>query len=233
MKRSSGISATLAPSSGSPGSTVGDQSLVSSGLRQRVRGTATPFATVLGRLGLTPNALTVAGFLISGAAAVLAGMQLWLAAGVVSLVGAIFDMFDGALARATGQTSKFGGFLDSTLDRWGEAVVYAGITAGAVYAGAPSAALLAPLAMSSAFMVSYARAKAESLGFGGEVGVAPRPERVLILGAGLIAAGLTDGPAHAPWLQAALATIFALSTITTIQRIWHVRRQAGSQEDPR
>ena len=210
---------------------AGDQSFVSAESRQRLRAAAAPFASGLGRLGLTPNALTVLGFLVSAGAAVVAGLQLWVLAGIVTVLGGLFDMFDGALARATGRTSKFGSFLDSTLDRWGEAVVYAGITAGAVFAGAPAAAFLATLAMSSAFMVSYTRAKAESLGFRGEVGIAPRPERILILVAGLIAAGLTGGPALSPWLQVSLGILFAISTITVIQRIRYVRRQSISQEE--
>ncbi len=205
---------------------MGDQSLVSPELRQRIRGGTEPFARAVGRLGITPNGLTVVGFLVSAVAAVFAGLQLWVAAGIVSVAGALFDMLDGALARATGRTSKFGSFLDSTLDRWGEAVVYAGVVAGGVYAGDPSTAILASLAMGSAFMVSYSRAKAESLGFRGEVGIAPRPERIAILAAGLILAGLTGGPTLSPWLQISLIALFVLSSITTLQRIVHVRNQA-------
>ena len=208
---------------------VRQPSLVSGGARDRVRGRVTPFAAALGRLGLTPDALTVAGFGISCAAAALAGLELWLAAALVGVGGAAFDMLDGALARAQERATTFGSFLDSTLDRWGEAVLYAGIAYGGVAAGAPSIALLAPLAMGSAFMVSYARAKAESLGYHGEVGIAPRPERVAILGTGLAAAGLTGGPAASPWLHVALGILFVLSTITTIQRIRHVRAQTGKE----
>ncbi len=204
-----------------------DGSFISLDTRNRLRGVAVPFARVAGRLGLTPNALTVIGFGISGIAAVLAGYQLWFAAGVVSVAGALFDMLDGALARATGTTSRFGGFLDSTLDRWGEGVVYVGVIAGGVYAGDPLTAILAGASMSSAFMVSYTRAKAESLGFRGEVGIAPRPERIAILAAGLVAAGATGGPAHAPWLQVALGVLLLLSTITAIQRILVVRKQSS------
>ena len=76
-------------------------------------------------------------------------------------------------------------------------------------------------------MVSYTRAKAEWLGFSGEVGIAPRPERIVILGVGLVAAGLTGGPESAIWLQLALGAIVVLTTITVIQRILHVRRQAA------
>ena len=139
-------------------------------------------------------------------------------------------MLDGALARATGRTSSFGAFLDSTLDRWGEAIVYAGVATGSAAAGAPLAGLLATLAMGSAFMVSYARARAESLGYHGEVGIAPRPERVVILAVGLAAAALGGGPAGGPWLTLALGLLFALSSVTTIQRIGHVRRQAAARD---
>jgi len=195
-------------------------------LRAVIREGARPVAVALGRLGLSPNALTVIGFGISCVAGGLAAGQLWTAAAVVSVVGAGFDMLDGALARATGRMSPFGAFLDSTLDRWGEGIVYAGVAAGCAAAGAPLAALVATLAMSSAFMVSYTRARAEGLGFHGEVGIAPRPERVVILALGLAAAGLSGGPAAAPWLTVALVVLFVLSTVTAVQRISHVRRQS-------
>jgi phosphatidylglycerophosphate synthase len=203
-------------------------SLLSAETRTRLRGLAQPMAVGLGRLGLTPNLLTVLGFLVSCGAAALAALGLWLPAAVVSLIGGSFDMFDGALARATGRTSRFGAFLDSTFDRWGEAVVYAGVATGAVIAGSALTTLLAALAMASAFMVSYTRARAEAAGFHGEVGIAPRPERLIVMAAGLGAAGLTGGPS--PWLDLALGVIFALSTITVIQRIDHVRRQAAKEE---
>ena len=205
-------------------------SLLSSDTRNSLRGRVEPFARGLGRLGLTPNTLTVLGFVVAAIGGVLAGLQWWFAAGIVGTAGAAFDMFDGALARATGRTSVFGAFLDSTFDRWGEAVMYAGIAAGGFYAGEPVTGVLSTLAMSSAFMVSYTRARAESLGFRAEVGIAPRPERVVILGIGLLATGLGGGPASSPWLQAALAVLFAISTITVIQRVLVVRDQAHATE---
>ncbi|HET7676495.1 MAG TPA: CDP-alcohol phosphatidyltransferase family protein [Candidatus Limnocylindrales bacterium] len=205
---------------------MSDQSFVPPALRARIRGGAEPLAAGLGRLGLTPNALTVMGFLISCAAAALCALGIWLPGGVVSLAGAAFDLLDGSLARVSGRTSRLGAFFDSTFDRWGEGVVYAGIVTGGVAAAEPVTAVLAALAMSSAFMVSYTRAKAEGLGFHGEVGVAPRAERVVLLGLGLIGAGASGGiRAGLPWLQAALAVLFILATITTIQRVLHVRAQ--------
>ncbi|CAN5586418.1 MAG: CDP-alcohol phosphatidyltransferase family protein [Chloroflexi bacterium] len=209
---------------------MGDRSFVSSATRDRLRISAQPLAVAVGRLGFSPNALTVLGFLISVVAAALAGLSLWLAAGIVGLLGAAFDMLDGGLARATGRTSKLGGFLDSTFDRWGEAVVYAGIIAGALLIREPLTGMLAAGAMSSAFMVSYTRAKAEALGFRGEVGIAPRPERVAILTAGLVLSGLTGGPAVGPWLQISLGVLLLTTTITTIQRILYVREQAAEAE---
>ena len=210
-----------------------ERSLVSPRLRQRVRGGAEPIAAAFGRLGLTPNALTVIGFGGSCLAAALAAGGQWLPAGIASLVFAAFDLLDGALARATGRVSRFGAFLDSSLDRAGEAVVYAGLVVGLVASPVGNAAPLAGLtvlAMGAALLVSYTRARAESLGFGGDVGVAPRPERVVILGAGLIASGLSGGPAGGPWLQAGIGLLFILSTITVLQRIRHVRAQAREKE---
>jgi CDP-diacylglycerol--glycerol-3-phosphate 3-phosphatidyltransferase len=80
-------------------------------------------------------------------------------------------------------------------------------------------------------MVTYTRARAEGLGFTGDVGIAPRPERVAVIGAGLVLCGLSGGPAAGlPWLQIALAILLVLTTVTVFQRIVHVRRQADDQQ---
>jgi CDP-diacylglycerol--glycerol-3-phosphate 3-phosphatidyltransferase len=227
-------------------------SLVSPTARQRVRDLATPVATALGRLGLTPNALTVIGFLGTCVAAFAAANQWWLAAGVLVLLFGIFDLFDGTLARATGQASKLGAFLDSTLDRAGEAIVYIGIAAGSLAGGFQLGALLAIAALAAASLVPYTRAKAEGLGFApgsglASVGLAPREVRTGILAIGLIATGLSgrvvDCMALAPdqvrgciWgthagdgtlaLTVTLGLIAILATVTTIQRILHVLDQS-------
>jgi CDP-diacylglycerol--glycerol-3-phosphate 3-phosphatidyltransferase len=216
---------------------------------------AAPVATGLGRLGLTPNALTVIGFVGTCIAAIAAVYQAWIAAGILLLVFGIFDLFDGTLARATGRATRFGAFLDSTLDRWGEAIAYIGIAWGCVMAGFGNGAVLAGAAMASAFMVSYTRAKAESLGFASgsglaAVGIAPREVRLVILAIGLVATGVAGGigadflvacPANVGCahvfgegvssggptiLGVTLALIAILATVTTIQRILHVRAQA-------
>ena len=221
-------------------------SLVSPATRDRVRGLATPVATALGRLGLTPNALTLIGFAGTCVAAVAAALQWWLVAGVLVLAFGIFDLFDGTLARATGRTSRLGAFLDSTFDRAGEAIVYLGVAAGLLALDFDLGVLLAAAAMAAAFMVSYTRAKSESLGFtsgGGmaAVGLAPREVRIVILTLGLLAAGLVPveeivcvtAPCPQPLgggvltLAGTLALIAILASITTVQRILHVRAQAG------
>jgi CDP-diacylglycerol--glycerol-3-phosphate 3-phosphatidyltransferase len=204
---------------------VGDQSLVSLDTRNRIRGLAVPVAVGLGRLGLTPNALTLLGFLGTCLAALAAGLQLWLVAGLLVLVFGIFDMFDGALARATGRTTRFGAFLDSTLDRTGENLVLAGVAVGCAAGGFPLGTALAALAMAFASVVTYARARAEGLGLHGEVGVAPRPERLVLLATGLIVAGIPGLGLGQAWLGLALGIIAALSAVTVLQRILHVQRQ--------
>lgn len=208
-------------------------SFVSPATRQRVRDLATPLVTALGRLGLTPNALTVIGFVGTCVAAFAAASGWWLAAGILVLVFGIFDLFDGTLARATGRATRLGAFLDSTFDRAGEAIVYIGIAAGSLAAGFQLGAILATTAMTASFMVSYTRAKAESLGFAtgtglANVGLAPREIRLVLLTLGLILAGLTAGDRAAGFgvLGGALALIAFLATITTIQRILHVRAQS-------
>ena len=223
-------------------------SVVSPAMRDRVRGLATPVARALGRLGLTPNALTVIGFLGTCIAAAAAASQAWTIAGILVLAFGIFDLFDGTLARATGRVSKFGAFLDSTLDRAGEAVVYVGIGIGCIVGGFNAGAVLAALAMGAAFMVSYTRAKSESLGFTSgtgmaNIGLAPREVRIAILALGLLLVPsplvptltVPDGqvcidscmPALAGgMLTVALVLIAILATVTAIQRILHVRAQS-------
>ena len=207
-------------------------SIVTPEARQRVRGLATPVATALGRLGLTPNALTLIGFAGTCVAAWAAANQWWLAAGILVLVFGIFDLFDGTLARATGRATKFGAFLDSTFDRAGEAIVYVGIAAGSIAGDNRQDAILAASALGASFLVSYTRAKSESLGFTpgtgmANVGLAPREVRLVILAIGLmLAPQFIAGMSGPAGLSAALGLITVLATITAIQRILHVRNQA-------
>jgi CDP-diacylglycerol--glycerol-3-phosphate 3-phosphatidyltransferase len=145
-------------------------------------------------------------------------------------------MFDGAVARATGQVSRLGAFMDSVFARWGDGVVYVGIVIGCTRAGFDLGAWLSAAALVSAFMVSYSRSKSEGLGFSSgtgmaAVGFAPREVRTVILGVALVGAGLLGGvtPDLADLgtlvLATGLAVIAVLATITVIQRIRFVVAQ--------
>ena len=221
---------------------------ISNDSRTRIKKVFEPIALGMGRLGLTPDALTLIGFAITVVGAVLVSQQLWLAGGLVVLLGGVFDMFDGTLARATGKVSNLGAFMDSVFDRAGEAIVYVGIVVGCAYAGFAEGAIYATAALGASFMVSYTRAKSEGLGFTSgtgmaAVGIMPREVRLVILSLGLIFAptpihesvpsgALCAGPCDFPQggaLIVALTIITAGAIVTTIQRILHVRNQAKQQ----
>jgi CDP-diacylglycerol---glycerol-3-phosphate 3-phosphatidyltransferase len=211
--------------------------------RDRARASVEPVARAFGRLGLSPNALTLIGFGIAVVAAWQAALQAWLVAGVLVAFGAAFDMLDGALARATGRLTRLGAFMDSVFDRAGEAIVYLGIAAGLLASGMAAMAILPVAAMTAAFMVSYTRARAEGLGFAtgrglAAVGLAPREVRTIFVVVGLVLTGLAGGVGSLHFPNAAGTTAMTLSfgliailaTITTIQRIVFVYLQAKKEQ---
>lgn len=163
--------------------------------------------------GLTPNALTIIGLLLNCIVAVVLGRGWLLMGGILVLAAGLFDLLDGAMARITDQVTPFGSFFDSTLDRYSEVVLYGGLL---IYIlGTPDArlgAVLIHLTICGSILVSYARARAESLGYTLQVGLLARPERILLLAAGLI----LDRPIWALWVLA----IF--TNVTAIQRIYHL-----------
>jgi phosphatidylglycerophosphate synthase len=218
---------------------------ISNDTRSSVKKIGEPIALFFGHLGLTPDGLTLIGFGITTVGAILLGLQLWVVGGLVVFIGGVFDMFDGTLARATGRVSKLGAFMDSVFDRWGEALVYVGLVSGLAAAGWPFGPLLAAAAMAGAFLVSYARAKSEGLGFSAgtgmaAIGVMPREIRLVILCGGLVIGGLlrtepvegfapqTATPPGILVIDAALAIIAIGATLTVIQRVLHTRAQARS-----
>ena len=225
---------------------------ISNESRGRIKKIFEPIALAMGRIGLTPDGLTLIGFGITVVGAVLLSQgELWLAGGAVVFLGGVFDMFDGTLARATGKVSKLGAFMDSVFDRAGEVIVYIGIVIGLARIGIPNGVELAAAALGSAVMVSYTRAKSEGLGFTegtgmAAIGIMPREVRLVILCLGLIVGGAlgvqelitSENPAvmttstGAYILLGALAIIAIGSTITVIQRILHVRSQAKSATIP-
>lgn len=205
-------------------------SLVPDRLKEAARSILSPVVRAAIALHITPNTITVLGLLMVVAASVVVGLGGLLAGAIIVAAGSALDAVDGALARATSGGTTFGGFLDSTLDRAGEAILYAGIAAYYLaHSSAPAWPVLAAfLALTGSFMVSYSRARAEVVGLGAAVGLAPRPERVALIVAGLGLAGLGFAPA----LIGAMWIIAVLTVATTIQRIWHVWRLTAAQERP-
>ena len=169
-----------------------------------------PIALLLSRLGLTPNTITILGFLMTAAVAVVLATGRTQLAGVLLIGTLAFDAVDGTLARLMGTTSRFGAFLDSTLDRWAEVVIYAALVWVFLESGQDNGVLLAVAALATSLMVSYTRARAEGAGFQCKEGLLTRFERIVILIAGLIFNQVI-------W---ALAIIAILAGFTAVQRIW-------------
>ena len=201
---------------------------ISNESRDRIKHAFEPIALALGRAGLTPNALTLVGFAITAFGAVLVGLQAWLVGGLVVFLGGVFDMFDGTLARATGQASRLGAFMDSVFDKLGEIIVFIGVVAGMQAAGAAELPILvAVAAMGASIMVSYARAKSDGLGYSAgmglaAVGIMPREIRLVIISLGIV---LTATGIGITALEFALGVILVGALITVTQRILFVRSQ--------
>ena len=178
---------------------------------------------------LTPNAISVAGLIGNLVAAVLVTQHLFFLAGIAFILGWVMDTLDGRYSRMSGKGTLFGAFLDSTLDRIEEGIVLAAVAGYFAASGQDFAAAMCVVAVLGSLMVSYTRARAEALGVECKVGLATRPVRVVILSIGLVfakGAGLGDFELLAP----SVYVIAALTIVTTIQRVWHVRNQLGSPE---
>jgi phosphatidylinositol phosphate synthase len=173
-----------------------------------------PLVRLLSTLRIRPDTLTVLGWALSLCSAVLFGLGYVRIAGLVMLLGGLFDALDGAVARESNRMSAFGAFLDSTLDRLSEAAIFVGIVFFYAAAARPFEALLAGVAMTFSLLTSYARARAEGLGIECKVGLLERAGRVVILSVFSVAGLLTVG----------LCLVAAGALITTAQRILHVRR---------
>ena len=145
-----------------------------------------PVARLIAKTKLTPNALTIVGFLLNIGVAVLLAMGHLFIGGFLLLFSGVFDLLDGALARVTGQSTRFGAILDSTLDRFSEAVVLFGLLFFYTYLPSTREILLIFATLAGSLMVSYVRARAEGLGLDCKVGLFTRPERVILLVVGLI-----------------------------------------------
>jgi CDP-diacylglycerol---glycerol-3-phosphate 3-phosphatidyltransferase len=180
---------------------------------------------------LTPNAISMMGLAGNILAAVLVTQRLFFLAGLAFIIGSVMDTLDGRYSRMSGKGTQFGAFLDSTLDRIEEGIVLTAVAGYFASQGDDFAAAMCVFAVLGSLMVSYTRARAEALGVECKVGLATRPVRVVILSAGLLfakGAGIGDFELLAP----SIYVLAGLTTITVIQRVWHVRNALNRETAP-
>ena len=199
-------------------------------IQQRVRQIVTMIVGPLAGLGITPNTLTVIGLILSILTAVIIAQGLFLAGGLLVLFAGIFDMFDGAMARARNASTTFGAFFDSTLDRYSESIILFGLLFFALQKSVIQdrfwpfqyqqswMIILVFIATVGSFMVSYAKARAEGLGLECKTGLLARPERVVILAIGLLFGAVF-------WALLILAIFSNVTAIERIVHVWGITRQ--------
>lgn len=190
----------------------------------RIRNSTLRLGQFLAGLGLTPNMVTAIGLVLNIVVAMVIarGSLQW--GGVLLLIASGFDMLDGAVARASGTVTKFGGFLDSTIDRYSEAIVLFGLM---IYVLGTDDAFVGGLliftVLAGSLLISYARARAEAAGFRASVGLLARPERVLLLAFGLFFGQLL----LALWI---LAIGTHLTVLTRIAHVWRLANAPAERE---
>jgi CDP-diacylglycerol--glycerol-3-phosphate 3-phosphatidyltransferase len=174
-----------------------------------------PIARFVSWTGISPNGITIIGFVLTVVVAFLLAMGYMPLAGALLIVAAFFDGIDGALARLLNRVTRFGAFLDSTTDRFSEAALFLGLLIYYYGRGAGAEVILCYMAIIGSLMVSYTRARAEGLGISLREGLFTRLERMVALIAGLLLS---------PWipLWIVLGLLAVLSNFTALQRIWLV-----------
>ena len=197
--------------------------------RKAVSGAVDPLARGLLRIGLSPDAVTVIGTVGTCAAALwFFPREQWVVGTLIITALVISDLLDGTMARMSGRSGPWGAFLDSTLDRVADGAIFGGVVLGLAHAGDTLSAAAALLALVGGGVVSYAKARAESIGVECNVGIAERAERIIVL---LLAVFLTG--LGVPYvLPVAVWLLAALTWITVGQRILHVRRQLRTAATP-
>ncbi|MCU0559993.1 MAG: CDP-alcohol phosphatidyltransferase family protein [Desulfobacterales bacterium] len=188
-----------------------------------------PLVRLFTRWGVSPNALTAAGVIITSFAAIAFFLQSPRWGGFLVLLGGLCDSIDGSLARNSGKASRFGALLDSSVDRYAEFAMLFGIGAFFLLTRDYISSAGTFLALCGSFMVSYTRARAESLGFTAKVGIMQRPERIVFLGAGALI--------HPAALQIAIWMVAVFSNYTALQRLRFAFKQDAappprSEENP-
>lgn len=170
-----------------------------------------PLSPILKNLNVNPNAVTVAGFVITTFAAIILPQNLMLG-GILILAGGIFDMLDGVIARINGRTTNFGAFLDSVLDRYSDSFLLLGFSWYFLKDNLIPGMFLSSGTMIGALIISYAKARAEGLGSECHTGVMERPERIILMAFGAITG----------WVLPVMWLMLVFTHITVIQRIYHV-----------
>jgi phosphatidylinositol phosphate synthase len=195
--------------------------LSSNKARNSFRHVTEPAGHALAKAGFTANSLTVIGLAGSVSAGVLIASGHARVGGLLSLLSGLPDMLDGAVAKATGRNSRRGAFLDSVVDRLSDAAVLAGIIWLGIASNQPRIAVLAAMVMALSLIVSYVKARAESLGYECNVGIAERPERVVVLGIALLVGHVLAG----------LWVLVVAAAITVVQRVMRVWQQPDVKPD--
>ncbi len=192
-------------------------SLIPRKIQDGFTGLTKPLIQALSRLGIHPNTVTFLGVIISGLAALVFLLRHLRLGGMLMLLGGLCDLVDGTLARSTQKVTRFGALIDSTADRYAELITFFGIgayfinshdylTTGAVF-----------FALCGSVMVSYTRARAESLGFDAKVGLMQRPERIVLIGLGALI--------HPVALKISIWLVAIFANYTAVQRIVYAYRQ--------
>lgn len=174
-----------------------------------------PFAPIAKRISISPNILTIIGFLITAMAAASIPFNL-ITGGILILLGGLFDMFDGIVARTNGKNTKFGAILDSTLDRYSDSFIFIAVAWYFFDNNNLVGVILAVISLVGALLISYVKARAEGIDIECNVGLMERPERVALLAFGCITG----------WLFPVIIILSLFSHITVMQRVLHVYRMA-------
>ena len=195
--------------------------IIPEGLQRIFLKILSPLINLFTKWGLSPNAFTIAGVLITALAAMAFIAGYIRLGGALVLLGGLCDTFDGSIARCTGKATRFGAFFDSVIDRYSEFVMFLGIAGYFVMIEDFLTSIVIFFALCGSIMVSYCRARGESLGFEAAVGILQRPERIVLIGfAAMI---------HVVALKIVIWLIAILANLTAVQRIRHAYKQDLNQ----
>ena len=192
--------------------------LLSGWIQKRYLAIIDPLVRVLTQANVAPNTITLAGVVITALGAIVLALHQVRLAGLFILLGGLCDSLDGQVARATHRTSHYGAIFDATMDRYSEIILFLGIHIYMLRTHAYLMAIVALLALGGSFLVSYVRARAESMGYECRSGVFQRPERILTLGLGMLI--------HPYVLMLALCLVMLGAHFTAFQRLRDVSRQS-------